>query len=439
MGYGGTKTEMERLIKDAAKLDKSVKANDLSFGNIVKAINVVQTEMGITGTTALEAGRTISGSIGAMKSAWTNLLTGLADGNADIEQLVDNLVTTIVGDGTESNLGVFGNIMPAVEAALNGAGKLVQNLVPKIMNNVPSILKKNLPTLVKAAVSTVKSLIKSIEENKDMLVDMVFDLFRYLVETFVTMLPQIIELGLSFVVSLANGIAENLPKLLPTITSVVLKIAEILTNKETLSQLFDAAITIIMTLADYLIDNVDKIFDAAVGIIVALADFLIDPENIMKIMLAGIKVMEALGEAILSAVNGLSDVFTEITAIIIEKFSGIDLSDAGKKVIKSFFSGMLSGISGALSNDFVESVGGAIVENIGITPDGSHRSGLDYVPYDGYIAELHKGERVLTAKEANSYKSPVIINQNIYSQPKSAADLMAEALYQQQKAVLLGG
>ena len=439
MGYGGTKTEMERLIKDAAKLDKSVKANDLSFGNIVKAINVVQTEMGITGTTALEAGRTISGSIGAMKSAWTNLLTGLADGNADIEQLVDNLVTTIVGDGTESNLGVFGNIMPAVEAALNGAGKLVQNLVPKIMNNVPSILKKNLPTLVKAAVSTVKSLIKSIEENKDMLVDMVFDLFRYLVETFVTMLPQIIELGLSFVVSLANGIAENLPKLLPTITSVVLKIAEILTNKETLSQLFDAAITIIMTLADYLIDNVDKIFDAAVGIIVALADFLIDPENIMKIMLAGIKVMEALGEAILSAVNGLSDVFTEITAIIIEKFSGIDLSDAGKKVIKSFFSGMLSGVSGALSKDWVKSIGGAIVENIGITPDGSHRSGLDYVPYDGYIAELHKGERVLTAKEANSYKSPVIINQNIYSQPKSAADLMAEALYQQQKAVLLGG
>ena len=437
--YGGTQSEMQRLIKDAAALDSSIDANSMSFANIVKAINVVQTEMGITGTTALEAGRTISGSIGAMKSAWTNLLTGLADGNADIEQLVDNLVTTIVGDGTESNLGVFGNIMPAVETALNGAGKLVQNLVPKIMNNVPSILKKNLPTLVKAAVSTVKSLIKSIEENKDMLVDMVFDLFRYLVETFVTMLPQIIELGLSFVVSLANGIAENLPKLLPTITSVVLKIAEILTNKETLSQLFDAAITIIMTLADYLIDNVDKIFDAAVGIIVALADFLIDPENIMKITLAGIKVMEALGEAILSAVNGLSDVFTEITEIIIEKFSGIDLSDAGKKVIKSFFSGMLSGITGAVSKDFVESVGGAIAGNIVITPDGSHRSGLDYVPYDGYIAELHKGERVLTAKEANSYKSPVIINQNIYSQPKSAADLMAEALYQQQKAVLLGG
>jgi hypothetical protein len=439
LGYGGTKTEMERLIKDAAKLDKSVKANDLSFGNIVKAINVVQTEMGITGTTAKEAGATISGSVGAMKAAWQNLLTGLANGNADIEQLVDNLVVTIVGDGTESNLGVFGNIMPAVETALNGAGKLVQNLVPKIMNNVPSILKKNLPTLVKAAVSTVKSLIKSIEENKDMLVDMVFDLFRYLVETFVTMLPQIIELGLSFVVSLANGIAENLPKLLPTITSVVLKIAEILTNKETLSQLFDAAITIIMTLADYLIDNVDKIFDAAVGIIVALADFLIDPENIMKITLAGIKVMEALGEGILSAVNGLSDVLTEITVIIIEKFSGIDLSDAGKKVIKSFFSGMLTGISGASSKYLFESFGGAIVGNIGITPNGSHRTGLDYVPYDGYIAELHKGERVLTAKEASSYKSPVIINQNIYSQPKSAADLMAEALYQQQKAVLLGG
>ena len=102
---------MERLIKDAAALDSSIDANSLSFANIVKAINVVQTEMGITGTTALEAGRTISGSIGAMKSAWTNLLTGLADGNADIGELVNNLVTTIVGDGTENNLGVLGNVM----------------------------------------------------------------------------------------------------------------------------------------------------------------------------------------------------------------------------------------------------------------------------------------------------------------------------------------
>jgi phage-related protein len=84
LGYGGTQTEMQRLIKDAAALDNSIDANSMSFANIVKAINVVQTEMGITGTTAKEAGRTIEGSVNAMKAAWTNRVTGIADKNADL-------------------------------------------------------------------------------------------------------------------------------------------------------------------------------------------------------------------------------------------------------------------------------------------------------------------------------------------------------------------
>ena len=133
LGYGGTKEEMQRLIADAAELSDTVDAQSMSFDNIVEAIHVVQTEMGITGTTAKEAGTTIQGSVSSMKSAWENLLTGLADGNANIEQLVDNLVTTIVGDGTESNLGVLGNILPAVETALNGASTLIIKALPKII------------------------------------------------------------------------------------------------------------------------------------------------------------------------------------------------------------------------------------------------------------------------------------------------------------------
>ena len=77
----------------------------------------------------------------------------------------------------------------------------------------------------------------------------------------------------------------------------------------------------------------------------------------------------------------------------------------------------------------------------GAAVDGSHAGGLSYVPYDGYIAELHRGERVLTAKEAagyNNQKPSVNIVQNIYSEAKTAADLMQEAIYQQERAVILG-
>lgn len=115
LGYGGTKTEMERLIKDAAKLDKRIKANDMSFSNIVLAINAVQKEMGIYGTTSKEASSTIQGSVSAMKAAWTNFTIGLADPNQDLDMLMTNLVDSVV--------------------------TAAKNIVPRVANMLPTLLK----------------------------------------------------------------------------------------------------------------------------------------------------------------------------------------------------------------------------------------------------------------------------------------------------------
>ena len=162
MGYGGTKTEMERLLRDAEKMGGLVEgAFDIeSFADVVEAINIVQTEMGITGTTALEAGRTISGSFNAMKSAWKNLVTGFADKNADIESLIEDLVTTIVGDGTENNLGVIGNVFPAIETALDGVVELIKGAAPKIIEILPGLVKRIVPSLISAATSMVNAVIE---------------------------------------------------------------------------------------------------------------------------------------------------------------------------------------------------------------------------------------------------------------------------------------
>lgn len=139
LGYGGTKTEMERLIKDANRVkeangemaDLSIK----SFADMVEAIHIIQTQMGITGTTALEADKTISGSVNSMKSAWQNLLTAIADDNQDLEKSIDEFVDSVIT--------VSQNLVPRVKKVVEGTKKLINS----ITNDVLPKLKREIPEL----------------------------------------------------------------------------------------------------------------------------------------------------------------------------------------------------------------------------------------------------------------------------------------------------
>lgn len=111
LGYGGTKEEMQRLLDDAEKIS-GIKYDISNFGDITQAIHTIQTELGITGTTAKEAASTISGSTAMMKASWDNLVVGIADDNADFDTLISNFV--------ESASTAMGNLIPRIEIALNG-------------------------------------------------------------------------------------------------------------------------------------------------------------------------------------------------------------------------------------------------------------------------------------------------------------------------------
>jgi phage-related protein len=184
-----------------------------SFADIVVAIETMQDKMGISGTTAREAGTTIEGSVNAMKSAWANLVTGLADGNADIGQLVDNLVTTIVGDGTESNLGVLGNIMPAVKTALGGAAKLVSKIVPEIGEQLPGLIGDFLPMLVDASSELMNGLASSLPELLPILIDAIIMATPAIITGIVTAFQSIVAI----LPDLIQQIADALPVLVPQI------------------------------------------------------------------------------------------------------------------------------------------------------------------------------------------------------------------------------
>ena len=204
--YGGTASEMARLINKSGVLGGAIEVTNktvsqVPFNKVIEAINVIQKRMGITGTTAKEAGRTISGSVGAMKSAWTNLVTSLSDKNADISKNIEDLITTIAGDGTENNLGVIGNILPAVEIALDGAVKLIEELFPKIIDALPGLITTLLPSVVNGALNIVKSFVRAISDNGDLLVQSAIDAVMTLTKGLLDMLPKILDVGSQLVIS----------------------------------------------------------------------------------------------------------------------------------------------------------------------------------------------------------------------------------------------
>lgn len=174
LGYGGTKEEMERLIEDANKLKKAngetANLSIKSFADIVEAIHLVQTEMGITGTTAKEASTTIQGSVGAMKAAWTNLMVGVADDTQDFDKLVDNFVT--------STATAASNILPRLETILAGTGQLITKLAPVIEAAMPVLVQSVLPAVIDAGISLISAFAGAIVSSGPALIQTAMDAIR---------------------------------------------------------------------------------------------------------------------------------------------------------------------------------------------------------------------------------------------------------------------
>lgn len=199
LGYGGTKEEMERLIKDANKLKKAngetANLSIKSFADIVEAIHLVQTEMGITGTTAKEASTTIQGSVGAMKAAWTNLMVGVADDTQDFDQLMDNFVSSAATAAY--------NILPRLETILEGTGQLVTRMAPIITAAMPVLVQAVLPAMIEAGVSLISAFAGAIISSGPALIQTAMDAIQ-----------TVLTNGLGLSETTTNGIMGVLQSLL---------------------------------------------------------------------------------------------------------------------------------------------------------------------------------------------------------------------------------
>lgn len=207
LGYGGTKEEMARLIEDAAKLKGLYGAEAALYANkgvngdlsiIIDAIHTVQTEIGITGTTALEASTTVEGSISSMKAAYQNFVTGLGDQNADIGALTEELIQTA---GT-----VAKNVLPVIESVVKNIAETVREQGPDMITRFVAYATEKMPEVLKLGVQLIVSLVKGLAQNLPELLRGTLALVDAIISAFLDSLPDIIEVGKDIVRGLWEGI-----------------------------------------------------------------------------------------------------------------------------------------------------------------------------------------------------------------------------------------
>ncbi len=309
-------------------------------------------DLGLANNTMDEAFSTLSGSLAMARGAWSNLVTGLASDSADLDMLIGNFVESVGAVAT--------NLIPKIGTALNGASKLVRELIPVIVQEIPVLIDENLPVLVEAAVSIIQSLVDGISQNQEMLFGAIFGVVTYLAETFIGMLPQIVELGMNLIVSLANGIAESLPEMVPTIVDVILQIVDTLVNN--VDMLVDAALNIILALADGIINSLPTLIEKIPEIVTSIVDAVI--ANAPKLLDAALQLVVTLGSGLVSAIPSLLDSVGEIASSIISGLSeGVaNISEIGQNIVNGLWSGIVS--MGQWINDKVSGFFSGIVDNV---------------------------------------------------------------------------
>ena len=350
LGYGGTKEEMQRLLSDAEKL--TGKKFDLSsYSDIVEAIHAVQTEMGITGTTAKEASTTIQGSVSSAKSAWQNLLVGIADDNQDFGKLVDNFVDSVAT--------AAGNILPRVEQSLTGIVKLVDKLAPVLIAKLPEVINTVLPGLLDAAANLVGSVIDAIPALISGLLPTLLSALSGIVSKLTEAATQailalaqtlsdpaslnaMIESALDLVLALVHGLMDAIPQLIAAVPQLVGAItATIITE---LPNIIAAAVEIMVALIHGLMEALPQLMAYVPNIIIAVTNGLLN--NLGTLISGGVQLLLAIAKGMIQAIPDMVAMIPKVIASIVDTFRSYNWSSIGKNIV----AGMKQGVANAWKN-----------------------------------------------------------------------------------------
>ena len=451
-------------------------------------------ELGLYNNTVNEAFSTLSGSLAMAKSSWSNLVTGMADDSADFGLLIGNFV--------ESVSAVAKQLVPRIGTALSGIGQLVENLAPVLANSLPDMVESLLPPLLNAAVNLVSSLASALpnllESMLPVAIDAALSVIMSLLNVISGNIGKFLQIGIDAIVQIVSGISEALPQIIESAVTIITELINTLTSSENLSLLLDTAMVLIENIVVGLIDNlpamveaaiqlvqnlvdfvtepgnleklinmavnlVTTVMDALVGaipmlataavqLIVQLVKFLLDPKNIMMLVNASLSIMLAISKGLLDAGVELATTAIALIGELIKTFQETDWEQVATDIIDSILDGLKTAWVNVKTwfNDVWDSLFGDRKIDVEFEGDDGNpapkpkANGLPYVPYDGYYALLHKGERVLTATENRAYNNGaggtggIVINQYIQSVPQTPADLASatEAYFEQARWML---
>lgn len=325
LGYGGTKEEMKRLLDDAEKIT-GVKYDIKNLNDVYQAIHVIQGELGITGTTSKEASLTIQGSTAAMKAAWSNLLTGIADDNANFSGLIDNFVNSIGNVAT--------NIMPRVEIIIDGIIQLVMTLADRLLANSDVIIESGM--------GLVQKIIDGIVGMSPSLAGVAGQLLTTLVGAIASNLPQIINTGINILLTLVGALGQQLPTLIPVAVDAIVTLAMgLLDNVDTL---VDAGIDLILGLADGLIYAIPNLIEKVPVIIDKLVSAIVT--NFPKIVNAG---GQLIGKLVVGVIGALGQLVATAPKIIGSILNGITqwwstVMNLGTNLVEGIWEGISSSL-----------------------------------------------------------------------------------------------
>ena len=371
LGYGGTKTEMERLIADANKVkEANGEMADLSidsFADVTEAIHIIQEEMGITGTTAKEAASTIEGSVNSAKAAWDNFLTGSITAEEfaesfstaafvilkNLAEIIPRLASTIpaiavslcqqlataVQEGGSEMLSSAGTFM--LNSLTNGIVVGIPQLLAQgseMLHQYQSVIQTNFPVIMQNGVSIITNLLTGILSAAPQIIAQVGEMMTTWVDTVLGMLPTILDSGSQMMQNLLQGLVENAPKILQQAFDMTSNFIQTILSH--LPSILQAGVNLILNLLSGLVQAAPQIIQQAAQM---LAEFISTiASHLPEILQKGI---EIVGELIAGLISRIPDVISstiDIISSIQESFDNIDWVSIGLNIIDGIVSGIIS-------------------------------------------------------------------------------------------------
>lgn len=365
LGYGGTQSEMARLINDSGVLGDTMVAtaenvNSIGFDKVIEAIHVVQDEMGITGTTAKEAATTLSGSFNSMKASFQNVLGNLALGQ-DVTPSLNALASTVT-----TFLG--GNLLPAIWnilSALPGAlVTFVQALAPQVLTAVSGLIQQigaglsNGAQILAMVGNMISQIGNAIITNAPLLFQAANNLISQLRIGIQTQLPFLLQVGLDILTNIVNGILTNLPMLITGAAQVVANFISAIPSA--IPSLLQKGAELILNLVNGIVNNLPQIVSAGAQAIASLATSI--GQNLPQILQSGISIIGQLAAGLVRAIPNLVGKIPQIIQSVIDAFGNTDWGSIGTNIISGIANGLAS--AGGALWDAVSGVLGSFKDKV---------------------------------------------------------------------------